>query len=425
MKSIETKNDHAGQFIAVRDSRNRKIPRLYIRNGRFYGLLWTVGKDEGKKNARRFPLTDEETGEPCTNLAQAREALEILLGNRRDNKLPAPGQKPGFESWKAQYLELQTTLAKKKRTRAIEGEALARWMAHLGNIRLDRIATPTIKAYIEKRLSGKLKVDGKTYGAAAPRTVMLDVIALRNCLKEAIETGHLRELPRFPRITVPPPPRRSLLSPEQFSGLLAACLAVGDDGQPITKNGEQLRDYLRFLAFSGCREKEALGVRWDHVDFENRCVFIGAEENFEASAMHVGHGGTSKNRGSRVVDFNDQLESVLLEMQARRAPDCSWLFPSPQRGDKDIAARTMRESLRLVRAHAKLPTVGFHDLRHVFASFCVMAGIDLMTIAAWLGHSDGGVLVGKVYGHLLKEHRQKMAGKLTIGLAIVPEAAKA
>ena len=32
-----------------------------------------------------------------------------------------------------------------------------------------------------------------------------------------------------------------------------------------------------------------------------------------------------------------------------------------------------------------------------------------MTIAAWLGHKDGGILVGKVYGHLLDEHRQKAA----------------
>ena len=42
---------------------------------------------------------------------------------------------------------------------------------------------------------------------------------------------------------------------------------------------------------------------------------------------------------------------------------------------------------------------GFHDLRHHFASICVMAGIDFMTVAAWLGHKDGGILVGKVYGH--------------------------
>jgi integrase len=425
VQGIENKRDHGGQFTGVRDSRNRKIPGLYVRNGRFYGLLWAEGKEGGKKAARRFPLADEETGESCTTLAQAKEALDILRGARRENKLPSPGQKPGFESWKAQYLELQSSVSKKGRTRAIEKEALARWAAHLGNVRLDRIITPQIKGFIEKRLSGKLKVDGKTYGAAAPRTVMLDIIALRNCLKEAIETGHLRELPRFPKIKVPPPPRRALLSPEQFNALLAACLASGEDGQPVTKNGEQLRDYLQFLAFCGCREKEALGVRWAHIDFENRCLFIGAGEGFEAAAMTVGHGGTSKNRGSRVVDFNAQLETVLLEMKARRAPDSSWLFPSPQRGDKDRPARTMRESLRLVRAHARLPDAGFHDLRHLFCSFCVMAGIDFLTIAGWLGHKDGGILIGKVYGHLLDDHRRKMAAKLTIGLAIVPEAATA
>jgi hypothetical protein len=39
----------------------------------------------------------------------------------------------------------------------------------------------------------------------------------------------------------------------------------------------------------------------------------------------------------------------------------------------------------------------------------------------WLGHKDGGILIGKVYGHLLDEHRQKMAAKLTIGLAPVPD----
>jgi hypothetical protein len=46
---------------------------------------------------------------------------------------------------------------------------------------------------------------------------------------------------------------------------------------------------------------------------------------------------------------------------------------------------------------------------------CVMAGIDFMTIAAWLGHKDGGILVGKVYGHLLDEHRQRAAKQVRFG----------
>jgi hypothetical protein len=48
-----------------------------------------------------------------------------------------------------------------------------------------------------------------------------------------------------------------------------------------------------------------------------------------------------------------------------------------------------------------------------------MAGIDFMTIAAWLGHKDGGILVGKVYGHLLDEHRSKAAKQVRFGLSVV------
>ena len=49
-----------------------------------------------------------------------------------------------------------------------------------------------------------------------------------------------------------------------------------------------------------------------------------------------------------------------------------------------------------------------------------MAGIDFLTIASWLGHKYGGILIGEVYGHLLDEHRKKMAAKLTIGTASLP-----
>ena len=72
----------------------------------------------------------------------------------------------------------------------------------------------------------------------------------------------------------------------------------------------------------------------------------------------------------------------------------------------------LRESLNAVRAVAELPWFGFHDLRHMFASRCVMAGIDFMTVAAWLGHSDGGILVGRVYGHLCDTHKKAAAQKL-------------
>jgi hypothetical protein len=41
-----------------------------------------------------------------------------------------------------------------------------------------------------------------------------------------------------------------------------------------------------------------------------------------------------------------------------------------------------------------------------------MAGVDFMTIAEWVGHQDGGVLIGKVYGHLADGHKKTMAEKV-------------
>jgi integrase len=119
------------------------------------------------------------------------------------------------------------------------------------------------------------------------------------------------------------------------------------------------------------------------------------------------------------VDFNLELEAHLNDMAARRVPDSNWLFPSPQRGNSDRRAKTFRDSFSDARKKAKLGSVSFHDLRHYFASMAVMSGIDFKTIAEWLGHQDGGMLVGKVYGHLLPEHRKRMAERLVFSPTII------
>jgi hypothetical protein len=46
-----------------------------------------------------------------------------------------------------------------------------------------------------------------------------------------------------------------------------------------------------------------------------------------------------------------------------------------------------------------------------------MSQIDYMTIARWVGHKDGGLLIGKVYGHLSNEHTRSQAAKLSFETA--------
>ena len=379
--------DHRAQFIPARDSRNRRIPGLYIRGDRYYAQLW-VDAGNGKKAPRRFALKNNDN-EPVRTINEAKEALEIKRHQRREDKLPTIGRKPSFADYCTTYFEKAKVQRKRPGTLAGERQALARWCDHLGHVRIDQIGTPIISAYIDKRLKGGMFCGRKLEGASE-RTTNLDLMRFRNVLRTALDDGYLRDLPRMKLLEEPPVRKRELITPSQFDDLLEAARSI------CKKNGEQFADYLRFLAFSGAREKEALRVTWADVDLERERVTIGAD-------------GLSKNRESRTIEFNSQLKILLGGMHKRRPPDCSWLFPSPQRGPRDEHAKSFRESLKMARKAAGLVWIGFHDLRHYFCSVCVMAGIDFMTIAAWLGHKDGGILVGKVYGHLLDEHRRKAA----------------
>jgi integrase len=383
--------NHAAQFTPARDSRNRRVPGLYVRNGRFYCQLW-VDRGDGRKTARRFPLFTPENL-PARTLQEAKEALEIKRSDRREDRLPTLGRKPNFLDYSESYLAKAKVQRKRPGTVENERQAITRWRSHVGHVRIDKIATPMIASFVEKRLKGGLFGQRKLE-PVSERTANLDVIALRNVLNAAIDDGYLRDLPRIKLLKEQPPRKRRLLTPTEFDILIEAAKTH------CKANGPQLAEYLCFLAFSGVREQEALRIKWTDVDFERELISIGSD-------------GLSKNRESRTVEFNPKLRAHMFTMRANRAPDCSWLFPSPLRGTRDEHAKSFRESLKIAREPMGLDWVGFHDLRHYFCSMCVMAGIDFMTIAAWLGHKDGGILVGKVYGHLLDEHRRKAANRVS------------
>jgi integrase len=373
---VQQRHSHAARFEAVRDSRKRKVPGLWRRGSNYYAQM-RVELGDGRTAPRRFALD-------AITLDQARAELEKKRTEKRGGQLPLPGHRPKFEEFSNEYLSSAFLAQKKPSTQRSERQAIARWENHLGGIRIDKITPPLIHSYREKRL-----VSGRS-----ARTVNLDVVALRHVLRFATERELIKDLPKVRALKQRPPQRRPLLTKEQFTELLNCATDA------TTKNSAIFRYYIRLLALTGAREQEALKVRRSDVDFERGEVTIGA-------------GGVSKNSKSRTVDFSPELETLLRELTAALPPDTNWLFPSPQRGAKDIHAKTLRESFNAVRKKAAgLESIGFHDLRHFFASQCVMAGIDFMTIAAWLGHSDGGILVGKVYGHLADTHKHAAARKL-------------
>src|SRR5215475_12150375 len=123
--SHRPKRSNRFQFIPARDSRNRRIPGLYLRNGRYYAQLWSDAGN-GKKTARRFALKNADN-EPVRTLQEAREALDIRRNQRREDRLPTPGHKPRLVDYCAIYFDKAKVQRKRRGTLDGERQALARW----------------------------------------------------------------------------------------------------------------------------------------------------------------------------------------------------------------------------------------------------------------------------------------------------------
>lgn len=67
--------------------------------------------------------------------------------------------------------------------------------------------------------------------------------------------------------------------------------------------------------------------------------------------------------------------------------------------------------ISLGRACSKvgIPKLRHHDFHHLVATRCIESGVDIPTVATWLGHKDVGALAMKAYGHLRDQHSLAMA----------------
>ncbi|MEN9574805.1 MAG: hypothetical protein RL514_2660 [Verrucomicrobiota bacterium] len=384
-----------GNYQKVLDARKRPVRGLWVRNGRYYARVTLPHPGTDATQVRRVPL------EAATTVAEAQAALRRLLTQREDQTLPVLRQTPKFRDYVADYFAHYAKASKEKRTSTLATERahLNAWMEHLGGTRLHRITPKMVDKFLAHRQSE----------GVSPRTVNLAVTCLRNVLDRARQEKLIKSLPTENRrpLKYKPRERPGFNDAEVESICMAGFRPVfaggklakpGEPGVPL-KNAQQFADFVRLLAGCGSRMSETLRLKWSDV-------------HWDLGQLHVGTDGLSKNGKARVVDFNPRLKEHLQDMHRRRVPDSGWLFPSPQRGERDERAKTFRESLLLARAAAGLPEFGFHDCRHFFISRCVMSGIDFMTIARWVGHLDGGILIGKVYGHLNNEHTKKQAQRI-------------
>ena len=170
---------------------------------------------------------------------------------------------------------------------------------------------------------------------------------------------------------------RANLSQLQFNTLLREL-----DQRPKSHAGL----IIRFLAHTGLRINEARRLRWAdvHLDF----ILV--------------PGSITKNGKPRHVPFVNGIEATLSRLKAISAGD--FILPA------DVANRSLKTACKF----AGVPPLAHHDFRHMFATRCIESGVDIPTVARWLGHQDGGALLGRVYFHLADGHSREMAGRVKI-----------
>jgi integrase len=107
--------------------------------------------------------------------------------------------------------------------------------------------------------------------------------------------------------------------------------------------------------------------------------------------------------------MTDEVLSIL-KGRAIRAKS-QYVFPSPEHPDRPISRVHKGHDGAVARAKIN-PRFILYDLRHTYASRAVMAGVDLPTLAALLGHTS--IQMTMRYVHPAEDHKREAAGKLDL-----------
>jgi integrase len=261
-------------------------------------------------------------------------------------------------------------------------EDCLRYLAPLNDLSTERIRRPIVEDLIAR------------LAARAPRRAHMALGTLKRVLRDAEERGQ-RVDPGLYRITVARAPERE----PRF-------LTWEEADELASWMPEQVRRIVPIAILSMLRRGEILALRDRDLDLEAASISVFGQHQDGARVA------TKTRAGRRTVDVGPQAVRLLVEQQAARSPSPDgYLFPNRAGGPFD-ADNFMSRVFKPAARAAGIPELTFHDLRHTGASLMIAAGCHVKVIAEQMGHSDGGALVLKRYGHLYKGARRQAAAAL-------------
>lgn len=228
------------------------------------------------------------------------------------------------------------------------------------------------------------------------------VDTLRRLLDIAIEQGQIHSNPVLVR-----PPTGSLKKKVQAKKLVLPSraeiekifLAMENNGAPGGW-GKEAADFARCLLYTGARVSEMPKLTWRCIDRSRKLVHL--------------HGNKTESSDRFIPLFPalEQLFAAVLERRktAAKYSDDGKSITGPD--DPIFRLSECQKSIDAACAKTGVQRITHHDFRHLFATVCIESGVDIPTVAGWLGHKDGGVLAMRTYGHLRQEHSQAAAQRV-------------
>lgn len=190
--------------------------------------------------------------------------------------------------------------------------------------------------------------------------------------------------------------------------------------------GHQYEIPLTVDLFTGLREGELLGLKWECVDFEKGTILI--DKQLRRSQQKGGgyYFSPPKNNKSRTLTPAPFVMNLLHTQKARQA--LQRLAAGPAWEDQGmvfsnefgrfISYRAIYDSFKRLVKQAGIPETRIHDLRHTYAVNCIRAGDDIKTVQSNLGHATAAFTLD-VYGHFTDDMRTASAQRMESFIANV------
>jgi integrase len=313
--------------------------------------------------------------ETFPTLAAAREAKA-----RREAGERRPASREPFEDYARQWIVTyrgRTSRGLSERTRGVYRRDMERWVIpYFRGCRLDEIEPPDVRAFI-----GYLDDAG-----LRPNSVRSIMAPLKAMFATAVEDGAVRSNPTVNvRIGVG---RRTGDSGREVRAMTRAELA-----RLLGCIPEDWRLLFEFLAHTGLRISEAIGLTWADVELGSNPRLLVRRQDCRGEI-----GPLKSEKSRRDIPLSPGMARRLRAARGSAAA-AERVFTSPQ-GFPLSDGNLRRRVLTPATEAAGLPWVTFHTFRHTCASLLFEAGRDVKQVSEWLGHADAGFTL-KVYVHLM------------------------